>query len=482
MAAEFFSGDRLNPVFVKEMRQYFHNRILLSLMGLFLVGELMLLVFMRFLQEQGEKALGSTMFWILTAGMTGCTLLVTAWGGYERFSAERRLAELDYSKIADLTPFRIISGKLLGALVMTAFLLSLTVPFMLIAYFLRGISIPMMGSVLLMLIPPVLMTVQLGLLAASTGLRWSGAPAFGAALIGWLILAGVTGGIASSRYSSLTWTALFFFLLFAALFLILFSWTAAVMSSPLSNRSMPVRICHLAIFVLSPLLGITAANIDLMGPRGWNETCAVLLTGLAAAGSIIAALTCSTAVWERESPGERVLRSAPKNVFGRFAYFLISSGPGGGIMLAWIFQLILFGNVLVLMPCCGASVGMLQAARFFLNLGFYALAYSQIALLLRWKFPKFPGWTAWIVSCAVFAALPLIPFFLFVFSQQFRGTEDVVFLLVTTPFAILKDLKDPALLVWGAGFAALTFAASSGIIFRMCGVYLRGKETPPDHV
>ena len=47
-------SDRLNPVFIKEMRQYFHNRGILAVMGVLLLVQLLMLVVMQ-LQVAGSR-------------------------------------------------------------------------------------------------------------------------------------------------------------------------------------------------------------------------------------------------------------------------------------------------------------------------------------------------------------------------------------------------------------------------------------------
>ena len=112
-------SDWLNPVLVKEIRQYFHNFGILAVMGVLLVVQLMMLVVMQYQVSESRSAFsdsGAVMFGLVAGGMGLAAFLVCAFGAMLRFTGERRDRELDFSYITVITPNRIIWGKLLGSL------------------------------------------------------------------------------------------------------------------------------------------------------------------------------------------------------------------------------------------------------------------------------------------------------------------------------------------------------------------------------
>lgn len=86
-------SDWLNPVLVKEIRQYFHNFGILAVMGVLLVVQLMMLVVMQYQVSESRSAFsdsGAVMFGLVAGGMGLAAFLVCAFGAMLRFTGERR--------------------------------------------------------------------------------------------------------------------------------------------------------------------------------------------------------------------------------------------------------------------------------------------------------------------------------------------------------------------------------------------------------
>ncbi|MEG1980124.1 MAG: hypothetical protein RR060_05325, partial [Victivallaceae bacterium] len=161
---EFFS--ELNPILIKEMRQYFHNKILLGEMALLLIAQL--LVAISFSSSSGRST-GLVMMCVAMGIMAFCGFLLCGCGGMTRFCTERSCPDLDYSKITTLKPFKFIWGKFVAALVMVLFLYALCLPFMVVAYFFRGVDLLQGLLLACIMLPLILLMSLLGLLLGSGG-------------------------------------------------------------------------------------------------------------------------------------------------------------------------------------------------------------------------------------------------------------------------------------------------------------------------
>ena len=147
-------SDYLNPVLVKEIRQSFHNRFILFTMAGLLTGQMIALAGVRYAWDASEmlnSPVGEFLLVPLVLLLGACIYCVCGLAGELRFTAERRDRELDFTAITTLSPFRILSGKLAGVLVMALFLISLCLPFLVISYFLRGIEMRAMLLTILIL-------------------------------------------------------------------------------------------------------------------------------------------------------------------------------------------------------------------------------------------------------------------------------------------------------------------------------------------
>ena len=86
-----FNSDWLNPVLVKEVRQFFHNKFFFSLVGI-LLGVQLLLMFifnLSFEEWKGGDSAGRIFITIDTVLMYLCVFLTAGWGAMQRFYVER---------------------------------------------------------------------------------------------------------------------------------------------------------------------------------------------------------------------------------------------------------------------------------------------------------------------------------------------------------------------------------------------------------
>lgn len=422
-------SDRINPVLLKEIRQHFHNNGILSVMGGLLAAQLLLLVIVQFqVSERGDSYFGNgaVMFGFVVAGMAVAAYLICSLGTLIRFATERRERDLDFTYLTVLSPNRVIWGKLAVAIIMTVFIFSLCLPFMVIAYFLRGIEMGRMLMISLALFPAVCVASQLGILIGSSGQRWIAAAFLVASIFGSMFLVGFLfamfsgfGGPVSPLGSLLLWYGVGGIILGT-----LYALSVATISPRYSNRMLPVRLSLLGIIALAPLIGLGAALVG-----GLSDYLKAALTALAVIGVCVSGFCATLAAFERIDPGERVLRKRPRNPVGRAVHFLISSGALGGVLLANL--MMLFSGLIVFGAWLSGFSGSGGLA-LWISAGCYFLAYANIAILLAMKMKILPGWGWWGITVTALVVLPLL--FGGVFSILFKNY--IWFFFLTTPFCV----------------------------------------------
>jgi hypothetical protein len=333
--------DLLNPIVVKELRQAVKSRIVMAALMLFLLLELViLLLFLSFDDNRGVDDMslqaGRRIFEVLQGILLGtCLLLIPTYAGI-RLASEHSDTNVDLLFISTLRPRGIIAGKLQAAIVLILLIFSACAPFMTFTYLLRGIDVP---SILLLLVLDflvVLLATQgaifLGAVPANMGLKLL----LGLGGLGVLVTM-LTSTIAfanemldfglGSRLDSVE-----FWLIAGAVVIaliatmgLLFTWSVAIISSPSSNRALPVRLYVFGFWLVT-------GGIAVFLTRRFREAAPLFMWAC-----IIMVLLCAqiiVSINEREQWGLRVRRMIPRNVLLRVPAFLMYSGAGGGVLLA----------------------------------------------------------------------------------------------------------------------------------------------------
>ncbi len=399
-------SDYLNPVLVKEIRQYFHNRLLYVMTGLLLAGQLVALLYMQNIVGNEEYA-GAVFFYIIVASIVVAAFLVCGLTTERRFAEERADKELDFSRITPLSSFQIVWGKLAGALVMSCYLYALCLPFIVIAYFLRGIEMGNMLLTTLFMFPAILLAAQIGILFGASGKRWM-VWLYGGAMV-WFIWSGGMFGViffqlmshGAGMGSLIICLQICFLLLVLGLVFVI---SVAAVNHSASNRMLPTRIYWLGILLLAPgaaLLMNLATN-----SHDWQK----FLFGGILAGGFIAVSGCATlAAFERDSAGWRVTRQCPRQFFKRCGYFLISSGWSGGILLAWL-MLLVMAAMLGLVAFVDSAIvdpDFQKVIMGFTSTILFFIGCAEFAIYLHFN-SKLPGWAWWLIIQFVSSILGML--------------------------------------------------------------------------
>lgn len=374
-----FNSDWLNPVLVKEVRQFFHNKFFFSLVGI-LLGVQLLLMFifnLSFEEWKGGDSAGRIFISIDTVLMYLCVFLTAGWGAMQRFYVERASKELDFSNITLLTPLQIVGGKLASSLVIWLLIGALCLPFMAVAYFFRNITPGQIFMIFASGIMPMLVLIQAALLCGALGKKWAYAAFVYFCFQVVPLMVGVS--VASLFESNAKWEI--FWLMQggeAILFMILFAAATALITPPFANR----------MFVLRLLLVIAVIPVWCFVPflNTFNKEVQVALCFFPIAIFGILGLLNSC---DRDDPGGRVLARVPRNIVGRVLHYLLSSNRTGGVVLGIVFLAVSCIEMLVINAFTSESQSLNMIA---LGIGGFALLYSEIAILLNRHVPEIPGW------------------------------------------------------------------------------------------
>lgn len=467
------TSDSFNPVLIKELRQNFHGKIFLVTMVLLLLAQLgtLFVIYAEYSENpesilrggMGKSLYGGTLAWFGLACGLLCGLSVIS-----RFTQERSNPELDFTRFCAMSPIQILWGKMTSSFVVALYLLSLCMPFLVIAYFLRGISIINIAIGVVCAILGALALIQVALFIGSIGQKMlAGILVFGSIWGGM----GLVGFISMIIYQFLGRTAptrnpylLIAFLITMAVIALgfIFVLNLAMLSAPFANRTLPARIYVIVLVLLSPAVAVFVWKLTSSRPPLLDVMTIVVVFGL-----VVSSCLCSIiAAFERSVIGPRVQRQCPQTPLKRFGFFLISSGSGGGITLAWILQLLAVAVALGTLPFYSKSHSSFYINERFIILafGFACLLYTEIGLYIHKSFNVMPI-VGWLLVTVIVVFIPL---FLYAFASVVYDSKHLThinYILITTPFYLpavdntflkLTDIDCwfiPFLSLLGLGFA-----------------------------
>lgn len=466
--------DSANPVFIKEMRQYFQNRRMIVVIGGLLLAEFVLtLFFSASLSDMDGTGAGSTFFLLVVTAGAVLSILICAVGAEQRFAEERSDKELNYAMLTTLKPSSIILGKLEGSLVMTLCILSLLLPFLAAAYFMRGISVASL-LIILYIIPTILLNALLGILAGSFGKRWI-------TVLYFILMVNSAFGIIPMGFSlarelmeSAAMDPVFWIMLGVEYFLsvlvgtLLFLLAVAVIAPPKSNRLLPVKVYLFFLPFITAAIMLTVFLIlrstGSSFTTDFKEVC-FFVECMFATGAFLVMLAIS--LFETPAAGIRVYMKCPRNFLGRLFHFIFSTGFSGSIVLS-VPILLIPGAMAPFLRFRGGSLVAFFGFMCILTSVFGTVALS---LLIAWrtKLPL-PAWI-WTIILLVAGTIAPLPFLI---DESIDNLPDVsqVLLMVISPVYSLVEMWE------GTGTPTReALIASSGISFLilvlLCPVFVR---------
>lgn len=251
-------SDRLNPIFLRELQQAFNARAFLGVIGAALACILLLGLLVALRADQsfasGREVFLAVMF-VLTPVMT----VVLPMQAFNSMQHELREGAVDQLLMSELSPRRIVRGKLMAAGLLTLVFLSVVAPMLAITYLLRGIDV---ATIAICLVFTLLFAIAAAAVGMAMGALTMIKPLQALARVGVsLVLAGLTIGVMASLYEVVRELSrmrasqleeLVGLGVGVAVGIVLMSLVAAaVLTHPYENRSTPFRVFPFAVGLLA---------------------------------------------------------------------------------------------------------------------------------------------------------------------------------------------------------------------------------------
>ncbi len=388
-------GESLNPVFVKEMRQYFQNRRMVIFMGLLLIVQFIVALFFASamtLDADGDE--GVAFFILIICAGAGLSVLLCSIGAEQRFAEERSDKELNYSMLTTLKPSAVILGKLEGAMVMILCIFSMLLPFLTAAYFMRGLSAVSL-LITLCLFPILVLYALAGIFAGSFGLKWVTVLYFVGIFNSAFALIPAAFTIIDELMDRSTVDASFWITVLVeyeiALLLgvMLFLLSLAVVSPPKSNRLLPAKVYLFALPFLTLIL--MRPYYIIYGPADFPPDAFYFIEFAFCFFS--AAVLGIIAIFEMPTNSIRVYLKCPLNFIGRCLHFVFSTGFSGSLILAFLILAI----PVAMYPFGDLSGDNTSQVCGFLCILVSFLGYVVLSLVLSWRTRlPLPAWL-WMI-------------------------------------------------------------------------------------
>jgi hypothetical protein len=325
---QFLSRD-LNPIFVKEIRQFVRSNFIAVLVNLYIF--LLVFAFLSFLSAFGTS--NNDMFVVKSFWLTVCYIVLwtcffsvivrTVWST----SVERNNSDLMF--YSSIKPSAIVYGKFLTGAVTTFILMSITMPFVVLLNLMGGTDLKYMVLVLMEIFVIVQLINALAILIASI-FKMSFAPFIS------LFLTLIAFGFAHfwvtrvieywediEQQPERLFEIIGFFIFEIILFILFFCAAIAKFSPKKSNRSFHVRLVATVIFIIITFVSILFISLL----DAWLFIVVFL-------SFYILMFFLPTVVCENDQWTTRIRQGLPKSLFLRFIMFPFYTGSACG--LAWI--------------------------------------------------------------------------------------------------------------------------------------------------
>ncbi|MDR2643813.1 MAG: hypothetical protein LBC74_13590, partial [Planctomycetaceae bacterium] len=334
-----FFNNNLNPLLIRELRQFVRNQFITILISFYVVALVAAcLIVLSSAMATGSMTNGQKLF--ITLGyimyITSFFVIVvrTSWN-----TASDKISE-DLMFFSSMTPLTIVCGKMLSSIIVTLLLMSVTMPFVTMAYLWRGLepqTIVIVFAIIFILLQILNAYAILVALSGktknaniqtlfSTFILFFFSNGFLADMIHILIMKGSSSFLLNPIfYISIVLSIGFIALLMCG--------ATVVISPPNSNRSFPMRISLTSIFLITVGLIVVLSKFFSTLPLTYYTYVAAI--------TLIALITLTIfMVCERDQWSTRIRRNLPKSFFLRMIVFPFYSGAACGIV--WILMMVFF--------------------------------------------------------------------------------------------------------------------------------------------
>jgi len=451
-----FLDNHINPLLLRELRQQVRNRFIIVLINLY-IAVLVLVCLMNVLFQDYSQigGLGNSLFIALAVVMGfACFLAVVVYTATTTAS-ERINGDLMFTSA--LKPSTIVFGKALAGAVLTVLLMSITAPFVMLAYLLRGLDIEIVAITFLSIFAGIQVLCGMAICIFSNIRTKAQMAAIlgGGFFVLWFGIAALSGFLSMYfRFSSGSadiWSLFAGQLLTAGAFLAFFlSGAVRSIAPPASNRMLPIRLTITAIYFGSLLVCVIFPPFSFIS----NAIVLWVYSWIGVLSILIFTVICEQDIWS-----VRIKRTIPKNFIFRAVLFPFYTGSPNGFV--WIILLGL-GINLTIIYADGFSEDIYNSRVFYWFL--FSFDYCATALLIRTYFvPKkiTPEKTWMIVMILLLVFIPcgmLAAFLPFNNSSDFTDVYEESVLSALNLFLLKEPISDSVIQTTAAqfwGFAVL---------------------------
>ncbi|MDR2116894.1 MAG: ABC transporter permease, partial [Planctomycetaceae bacterium] len=319
----------INPLLLRELRQQVRNRFIIVLINLY-VAVLVLVCLMNVLFRQNAHEIhggGGILFGGLAVTMgIACFLTVVIYTALTTAS-ERINGDLMFT--SGLKPATIVFGKALAGAILTILLMSITAPFVMVAYLLRGLDIEIVVITFIGIFTAIQVFNGMAICICSnirTKIQMIAVlgGSFFVAIFGLQVLIVFTISYLWVGHRHTNWMELAALFLFAGMVFAIFLAGAITSIAPsTSNRLLPIRLTVTVIYLGSLLIALLVpsffATSNSLVPwiYSWTVALAILMLMV---------------VCERETWSVRIKRTLPKQILFRVLLFPFYTGAANGLI------------------------------------------------------------------------------------------------------------------------------------------------------
>jgi hypothetical protein len=447
MRLQLFSVN-INPLLLRELRQQVRNRFIIILINLYLAVLVWACVTSVLFKPPQHVNLGEVLFGGLATIMgIVCFLTVVV---YTALTTASERINNDLMFTSALKPSSIVFGKAFAGAILTVLLMSMTAPFVMVAYLLRGLDIEVVAVTFLSIFTVIQIFNSMAIcICSNVKTKIQMLTVLGGSFFISLFGFGMISTLVFSPHMFFSFTYLtgfehlIPFLAAGAIFAVFLSCAIVTIAPPASNRVLPFRLTVAVIYLGSLLICLNISTDYTSWIYSWT---------------IAVALLMFMTVSERETWSPRIRRTLPKSFLFRIILFPFYTGAANSFV--WL-ALLTIGICFVVWYTIMQSSHNLEIIPFYWLL--FSFNYCVTAMLLRSCFLSkkiAPEKTSIIILFLFFFFVPggLLACFLLqssehsdffnVYSQSFFSALNPFMPFIISPYNFDAAIQGIGALIW----------------------------------
>ena len=426
-------SDRLNPILVREITQALKGRAFIILLSLALAS-IVVTTLVVAAEGVNQAGAGRDYFVVALTLLTPIAIVLVPIQAFQSMQAELKGGAGEQLLMSDLSPAKIVRGKITAAMVQVFLFLSVFGPMLAMTFLLRGVDVATIGFFLVMTLACSLVATSFAVAMGSltrakilSSLLFAGtASALGFSAVG--LMAGmeeITREISSLLQDNDFWIGIGITLTAFAVAIGLFSMIArSLLTHPYENKSTQFRVLAIVGIVVAVIWIVSAAPM-----RHWGDAGLALAMG----SPMVLVVFWLFAVTEEERLSIRVKTMVPRSrgLAWLVAPFLPGGGRGSLFMVVTAIFTILLATILHALSPTTRSPRMIEGA---VASWCYAFFYAGLGRIVRSRLPVGPQgtWIARLLTPILLILGCVIPIFLELMMRGHVGSWSP--LHATNPF------------------------------------------------